>query len=302
MIARALDYAARGWQVFTLSDGKVPYRNCGACAVHVTPQEKEECECLHCHGFYAATTDPRRIKEMFATRSGVCLAIRTGLASSLAVVDVDIRGWRADGTPAPTDLGFQTVSRLDAQGLLPGTLMQTTASGGIHLFYAHPGEYLMSGAGKFGPRVDAKADSAYVVVAPSVGARGRYVWTPDGRSDHPLTPLPDGLAALLRPAQSEPRPTGRTSGVVANHHRLKALLDFVLGAAEGERNDKLHWAATKVGEMVAATEVDQATAVAVLQDVAIVIGLSRGEAGDETRGTIASGLRKGLVHGRGVAA
>ena len=126
-------YAARGWHVFALTGTKAPFANCATCrAEHTTPAQMEACECLHCHGFYAATTDPDRIRAMVDRPGGMCLAVRTGEVSGLAVVDVDIKTWREDGWPSTSDPGYLTMSALDERRLLPGTLMQTTGSGGLH--------------------------------------------------------------------------------------------------------------------------------------------------------------------------
>jgi hypothetical protein len=255
------------------------------------------CSCLTCHGFYAATVDPERIARMLQEHPRGLLAIRTGAVSGLAVVDVDIATF-VDGFPAGDDPGWQTMADLDRRRLLPGTLMASTASGGLHFYYAHPGGYLMSGAGKYGPGVDSKADAGYVVAVPSVAAAGVYRWSGDERHDHPLTMLPEPLAALLRP----PAPAGRCSSSVVTpwsrpsvRARLTGLVQTVLDADEGTRNDLLHWAAKKAGEMVAAGEVDGPSVVAVLTDAGLAVGLTPGEFGHATRGTIGSGLRKGLV-------
>ena len=57
----------------------------------------------------------------------------------------------------------------------------------------------------------------------------------------------------------------------------------------------LYWASKKAAQMIAAGELDEATAVAALQEAGLTIGLTVSEIGDATRGTIGSGLRKGRV-------
>ncbi|KQT89325.1 hypothetical protein ASG49_16220 [Marmoricola sp. Leaf446] len=298
LLENALAYAGRGWRVFVLSATKSPLRNCGPCRTeHTTPALMEVCTCLTCHGFYAATTVPDRITQMVFDHPAGLLAVRTGAASGLAVVDVDIATF-IQGMPAGNDPGYQTLCNLDRRRLLPGTLMAATASGGLHFYYAHPGGYLLSGAGKFGPRVDSKADAGYVVVPPSVGRAGAYRWTGDGGGDHPLTTMPDQLAAFVRPAV----PSGRTGvskvtpwtrpGVSS---RLTGLMHAVLDAEEGTRNDLFHWAAKKAGEMVAAGEVPEYVVVGALTDAGLQAGLTAAEIGNATRGTLGSGLRKGLM-------
>ncbi len=297
MLDHALAYVGRGWHVFVLSATKSPLRNCQRCREeHTTATLMESCTCLTCHGFYAATTDPDRIIEMLGSHPRGMLAVRTGAISGLAVVDVDIT---FDGDlPAAGDPGYRTMCELDRQRLLPGTLMASTGSGGLHFLYAHPGGYLMSGAGKYGPGVDSKADGGYIVVAPSVSRAGPYSWTGDGRHDRPLTPLPGALADRLRPTEPVVRPRVQVTpwarpGVATR--RLAALVRVVLDSPARTRNDRLHWAAKKAGEMVAAGEVDEQLAVDVLTDAALTVGLTLREIGHATKGTIGSGLRKGRV-------
>lgn len=293
----ALGYIARGWHVFVLSASKVPIRNCNPCDLqHQASDAKEACDCLTCHGFYAATTDPDRVTTMLQRHPRGLLAIRTGAVSNLAVVDFDFHKWH-NGSPAADDDAFQTMTALDRRKLLPGTLMQTTGSGGLHMLYAHPGDYVQTCPRIFGPGVDSKADGGYIVAAPSVSKSGPYSWTPDGRYDHELTVMPDALAEIARPKKVERRAPVLTPWARPGQasSRLAGLVKTVLEAPDGKRNDCLHWAAKKVGAMVAAGEIDQSGAVDALIEAGTAIGLTPNEIGDEGRGTIASGLRKGLV-------
>lgn len=297
MIDYALGYAQRGWPVFVLSSSKVPVKNCGRCdpdAAGYIEHDREACECLTCHGFYAATTDAERLTEMARRHPRGCLGVRTGAESGLAVIDVDVE------TDHPSDPGLRSLAELDRQNLLPGTVMGITGSGGLHLLYGHPGGYLMSGAHKYGHKLDSKADGGYIVVPPSIHPRTgiAYRWSGDGRFDHPLTRLHEALCARLRPPDPVQRQTGAPSPFArpgGARGRLAGLLNIVLGATAGERNDKLHWAAKKAGEMVAGGELDQGDAVAALQSAGREIGLTENEIGHATTGTIGSGLRKGLV-------
>ncbi len=124
----AIDYAARGWHVFVLSASKSPLRNCAGCAAgdHCdTPEAMQACGCLTCHGLYAATTDRDRLAEMLRLHPRGLLAVRTGAVSGLAVVDVDFKSF--DGLmPAADDPAYITLSGLDRERLLPGTLMQSS--------------------------------------------------------------------------------------------------------------------------------------------------------------------------------
>ncbi len=277
-------YVERGWHVFALSASKSPLANCPACrSEHRTPAEMEACECLTCHGFYAATTDPDRIAAMFVGHPDRLLAIRTGKVSGLAVVDVD----------APE--GLDTMRALMAEGLLPETCAQRTGSGGWHLLYEHPGGHIMSGAAKLGPKVDSKADGGYIVAAPSEHPRTGepYRWRWDW-PDAPLAPLHPTLAARLRPPA--PRPRLDTGGrfTPLSSKRLQGLVDTVLQAEEGNGNNSLYWAACKAGEMVAAGEISEQAAYDALFTAALQIGITASAAGRSPQhGTIGSGLRRG---------
>jgi hypothetical protein len=88
----AHQYAAHGWPVFVLTASKRPVALCRAeaCQDHRgDPRASEACQCLTCHGFYAATLDHDRIDAMFDRHPDGLVAIRTGRPSGLVVVDVD---------------------------------------------------------------------------------------------------------------------------------------------------------------------------------------------------------------------
>lgn len=283
-LAAALAYAAHGWPAFGVppTPRKLPHKNCSAC-----PDASCAGRCGHpyCHGFYAATTDAERLREWWARFPADLVAIRTGEPSGLVVVDVD-----------PRNGGQATLAKLDEERLLPGTVMAMTGSGGLHLLYAHPGGWVPSGANRLGPGVDVKADGAYVIAAPSAHpvTGQRYQWSGDGTWQHRLPPLPGPLLARIRPE----RPTRPAVPLRPAHGnvrgRLAGLVQLVLDATEGERNARLHWAACRAGEMVAAGEVDEQVVVDVLHRAALEVGLTSSEAvGAGYGGTIHSGLRAG---------
>lgn len=289
-----LRYAAHGWPVFLLSATKVPVALCGdECRAHRSdPAACESCDCLMCHGFYAATRDPDRIKEMVRRRPDGCVAIRTGAPSGLVVIDID--------PPA----GLKTLATLDEDGLLPGTLMaMTTRDCGLHLYYAYPGLKIRQGAGKLGDGVDVKSDGGYVLAPPSLNLKSgrRYMWAGDGRFDHPLTPLhPEVVERLKPPPPASDRHVfeGPQAAFWSDfqhagsspRNRMRGLLNAVLNAPNGHLNNTLIWASCRAGEMVAAGEVDKATAERALLRAAEEAGHPTGSA----ERTIASGIGRTL--------
>lgn len=274
----AAAYVERGWHVFALGPGKTPLANCARCrAEHTTPEQMENCSCLTCHGFYAATCDMDRVDAMFMAHPDRLLAIRTGATSGIVVVDID----------GPE--GAANAQRLAAQGLLRPTLTAQTGSGGAHLVYTHPGGRIQSGAHKIAPSIDSKADGGYIVAPPSIHPRTRvrYRWTNWGQQNP--APLPDPIAELLRPPPPPPPRTDYRAPAGHNlHRRLTGVIDTVLDAQPGNRNATLYWASCVAAEMIHDGDLTPDQALDVLLPAAQHVGLTETEA----RNTINSGLRK----------
>jgi hypothetical protein len=175
LLEAALAAAARGWPVFALGRTKRPVANCRPCRDAGAGHDRQACECLTCHGFYAATTDPDRVRAILATVTGGLLAVRTGAVAGLVVVDID------------PDHG----GRIDRDLMTP-TYTVATGSGGWHVYYAHAGGVILSRPMPDRSGVDIKADGGYVVAPPSVHpvTRRRYA-SVGGR---PVNEMPPRLA------------------------------------------------------------------------------------------------------------
>lgn len=154
----------RGWAVLLLATdaggGKIPPRNCPRCDPRTGDRhDKQSCECLLCHGFYSATTDPDRWDRMCAALPDGRLAVRTGQASGILVIDAEARAANR-GEPS----GLEVLDDWEnwAGGWeLPATLAATSVSGGVHLYYRlPPGVEVRSG--RILPNVDVKAEAGYV--------------------------------------------------------------------------------------------------------------------------------------------
>jgi hypothetical protein len=283
-----LGYITRGWLVFVLSPSKTPVANCEPCkAAHATPEQMEACACLTCHGFHAATLDRERLAEMLRLHPRGLLAVRTGAASGVVVIDVD-------------PPGIATMRMLVSEGVLPRTLAAVTGRGGYHLAYGHPGGKIMSGAGKGGSGVDVKADGGYIVAAPSVHpvTRRPYRWL--GSPGDELTPLPGFWVERLRESTRPARPVqavsipARGRGDYAQA-ALRGELEDVLAAGEGTRNVSLHLAAWNLGQLVAVGMLPADRTEALLCQAGERIGLPAAE----VRRTVASGFRGAAQHPRG---
>jgi hypothetical protein len=109
-------------------------------------------------GFLDATTNPTMVENWWRRTPGANLAIPTGRASGLAVVDVDVHGVN----------GFHALRRAREAGLLPTPLaVVRTPSGGRHLYYpVSPSiEQRSWQAARAG--IDFRGDGGYIITPPS---------------------------------------------------------------------------------------------------------------------------------------
>ncbi len=283
----AQDIAARGWPVFVLGRTKRPLANCAACRdADPATHDPAVCECLTCHGFYAATTDRTRLQAMLTAHPRGLLAVRTGSMSGLLVVDIDpAHGGRVD------------------MALMPPTQAVATGNHGFHLYYRHPGHPVLSRPLPGADGVDIKADGGYVVLPPSIHpvTRRPYQWLPG--YDH-VNEMPPALQAAVdqpavpRPRQAHPTTTETPAtlaqcqfdgggGITSPTALLDALLATVRTARKGRRRATLYGAARGVARMVRARALDSAAAVAVLTDV----GHAAQQSERDIRNAITGGFR-----------
>ena len=157
----ALAYARHGIPVFPLFGVK----RCG---------DALECECGRANderghkpgkhprvqgGFYAATTDERRIRGWWAQWPRANIGIPTGSRSGIDVVDDDTS--RKGGMS------------LAQYGPLPVTFSVRSGSGGLHHYFIHRGG--VKTRQNILPNIDVCGDAGYVVAPPSLHiSGGRY--------------------------------------------------------------------------------------------------------------------------------
>lgn len=184
----------RGWKVFLLSrddhGGKIPFKSCERCdpktgAYH----DRESCECLFCHGFYAATNSSSRLRQMLEVQPNGYLAIRTGAASRLIVIDAEAH--READDPSGLEVLEQWEAWTDGEaGSLPPTLSARSVSGGLHLYYRLPVGIDPPGRTRILPGLDVKSAGGYVG---AVGSRaGKRAWV-DGSVS--IVDVPDQFLA-----------------------------------------------------------------------------------------------------------
>lgn len=246
----AVAYVGRGWPVFP-TQGKRPLATAAP------------------NGLHSATTDLATVRSWWRRWPDAGVAIVTGAASRLVVVDVD------------GDHGVAALKALEAEhGPLPRTRLAQTGGAGWHLVFAHPGVEVRNSAGRLGPGLDVRGDGGYVIAPPSPHPSGAtYRWV---RKCEPLRP-PEWLLTMLRP----PAPSPRSHGVPTAPVRastpwataaLRGEVEAVSGAQPGTRNATLNAAGFRLGQLVGEGLLTEQDVVNALLDAAGACGLSDGEA------------------------
>ena len=306
LLTSALTAADHGWPVFPLRPGgKVP-------ALHGLTDCDHTGACASGHQGWEqrATTDPARIRAAW-TAGPFNIGLATGPAG-LVVVDLDTA--KPDDTP-PADWDMPGVrdgqdvlavlADLHGQAVPVDTFTVATPSGGLHLYFLAPtvGEPLRNTQGKLGWKVDTRAHGGYVVAPGSRTPHGVYRVV----VDEPPTELPAWLADLLQPA---PLPAAPAAPVVVGRDRRTRYLECAVraeavkvgDAPKGQRNSTLFTAAFALGQLVAGGELSAVDVEAALLTAAgrhIAVGAFNER---QARATIASGIAKGAVRPRQVAA
>jgi hypothetical protein len=193
---------------------------------------------------------------------GPLVGIPTGEISGLDILDIDPRHggerWFAEH-----------------KNRLPPTRVHRTRSGGLHLLFQHE-TGLRCSAGRIADGVDVRATGGYVIWWPAVGI--------PVLSETPTAAWPDWLLVQLslypRPANSRIK--------VPDGHALMRLVQLIVRAQAGERNNITYWAACRAGEMVASGLLGADAAAAVIAEAGTRAGLPRSEAERTARSGIHS--------------
>ncbi|HEY7202430.1 MAG TPA: bifunctional DNA primase/polymerase [Candidatus Dormibacteraeota bacterium] len=297
LLAHARTYAARGWAVLPLWWPGDEDKRC-ACpdATCGIPNPDRPGELLGSpakhpigdlvpHGLQQASTDRRVIARWWATYPRANVGLRTGAVSGLVVLDVDGR------------TGEASLRELVARHGRFRATWAMTGSGGWHAYFAYPGSEVRNSGSRLGTNLDVRGDGGYAVAPPSRHfSGGAYHW----RTVVPprLLPVPSWMLDLLRPAPvAPPRPVRLESGlsvyVVA---AVEAEAREVAEAPEGQRNNRLNLAAWRLGQLVGAGMVSEASVTAVLLAAAAAAGLAERGAS----ATVRSGITAGARHPRAV--
>lgn len=231
-------YIELGWPVFVLGEGKTPIRNCPRCDTRrpdtYVRHLAEDCTCITCHGFYAATLDIRRFEEMLAIRPAGLTAVRTGGLSRLLVIDAEAStAVIGDDDVSGLDVLDSWETWVDGGWSLPATLRQRTAGGGIHLVYRLPIGAVVPGHNRILPQVDIKADMGYILVTDGMQPKRHWMDPVDSLVDAPPELLVWVESCRGRSRSGSGGGSGRgVGGLLADEPYTLALRE---GARLGER-------------------------------------------------------------------
>jgi hypothetical protein len=154
-----------------------------ACETDCTSPAKHP---LTRNGVKDATDDPEQIEAWRDEFPDANWALRTGAVSDVVVVDLDVK---------PGKNGFVTLTALaKPHGGLPRTRVVKTGSGGLHVYFRHPGGHVPNSAGKIGLGVDVRGDDGYVLLPGSNHVSGG---TYEVAIDAEIAELPEWLPDLV---------------------------------------------------------------------------------------------------------
>lgn len=242
------------------------------------------------HGCHDATTDLGQVVRWWKQYPAAAIGLRMGTGSGLFVADVDTKNGAG---------GLESWAALQGQhGPAPKTRTARTASGGLHVYYRHPGQgkAIKTDAGRLGQGIDLRGDgNGYVIAPPSVIESGRYTW----EHDIPTAEAPDWLLALAvkQPRPEQPRQCPTISATLSTAYGRAALeteCRAVASEPAGSRNARLNEAAFACGQLVAGGELVESEALTALEQAAAACGLGNHEA----QRTIQSGFSAGLAEPR----
>lgn len=280
-LQHALAAATQGLAVFPLARSKLPAirspHHDDAAPTTAGAPCRGECGRLG-HGVYDASADPARVRELFAAAPWA-----RGYGVACGRPPHHLIGLDLDRKNAADGLRDLTVLAAAHDFTVPLTRTVITPSGGRHLWLAGPaGLAVPNSVRRLAPGIDVRGSGGYLVGPGSRTRAGRYRLAP-GAAYLPPAPAPAGLLRLLVPPPAPPAPAARPRMSASAVRSATPLVNFVLGSAVGERNERLYWAACRAYQAGHGEEV-----AAALVDAGVRIGLPE----REVRATVRSAARR----------
>lgn len=208
------------------------YLDCGLCLVPVTPYGKNP---------IIKNWSKSRLNTMDKLepylKDNINIGTLTGKVTGLIVIDIDLpkEGNRVSG--------FDSLTKIEKElGVkLPPTVIMQTQRGGIHYWFKYPEGYDYI-KGKVGvlPNFDIRADGNQVLLPPSVGDNGKYIWIKDP-IDNDISELPyewiQWIASNCDAIESNNKSKTDSPNNVIQLKKQFILPDII---EDGTRNDTLY--------------------------------------------------------------
>jgi predicted P-loop ATPase len=236
----ALDYAAHDIPVFPCRP-----KDKGPC---LSKQEGGR-------GYKDATTDPTQIRAYWTRWPNAMIGMPTGTPTGLAVFDVDVKD------------GVDGYAAMRAARLPLDTPQVATPSGGRHIYYRVPnGTKIKSASGgalekEFGPGLDTRGEGGYVILPPSVNAKGGAYSSVTNIKLSDALPVPVHLLHLVTKTQPGKRNSAR--GEQHAQSIIGSIADAVkaiAAASSGHRHGELNQQAFLLGRAIKAGKVEETEA------------------------------------------
>lgn len=179
VLAAALGYAERGWDVFPAdisfdeATGKF--------------NKKSHKSAKHSNGAnWGKTRNPEQIRKDFARWPKANVGLPTGKDNEFWVLEADtLEGHNVDG--------IASLRKLEAEhGPLPKTLMAESPSGSLHHYFNWPKGVEIRNP-TIAPGIDIRGEGGMVIAPPSVRDDGKYRWL----NNHPIADAPQWLLELM---------------------------------------------------------------------------------------------------------
>jgi hypothetical protein len=220
------------------------------------------------NGQKGASTDPERIRAMWAQFGGMLVFAATGDISSLAVLDVDKQ--HGGGT-------WWSANRYR----LPPTRTHRTRSGGLHLWFRfRPG--LRCSTSRIAPGIDVRAAGGSAIYWPAAGL--------PVLCDAPLADWPEWLTPPLKPPAPPWKPLQADGSDASRNYAAAALrnaVQRVAGTLAGGRNATLNAETYGLTRFIGTGSLSPCEIAEAMAHAGIAAGLGQ----RETAATIASAFR-----------
>lgn len=164
------------------------------------------------HGFIDSTVDETTIRKWWKQHPNSNVGLLTGRDAGFFVLDIDVKYGGEFSLDELRESYQNALGEYDSE--LPESLTAYTGSGGRHIFFKYPVDIFVSGSvAAIGAGLDIRADSNYVVVAPSNHlSGGTYRWH---GVNTPILDAPDWLIheIILSDEKESPIPVERRENV-----------------------------------------------------------------------------------------